>query len=134
VKRAAIGQGAILIMLASLAAIVHACGDPSHIYEGRQFDESRKCLLSKSSLDVVEGDRPAECEARCLIATQRAADGSRAVYVATMCAPYPFGFDAGGGDPSCAPALAATARKDSCLSDGGSTNPRPAPSDAGDGG
>ena len=53
--------------------------------------------------------------------------------VSTMCAPYPFSFDASGTDPTCPAALAALERNDTCLVDGGSTNPLPPPDDAGDG-
>jgi hypothetical protein len=109
--------------------LLHACGDASHIYEGRLFREDRKCLGTKSSVDVVEGEAPGECGARCLV--QRTNDGSRAVYVATMCGPFPFKFDATGSDPACADALAALARNDTCLTDGGSTAPLPHPVDAG---
>jgi hypothetical protein len=52
-------------------------------------------------------------------------DGTRTVYVSTMCAPYPFGFDTSGGDPRCATALAAFDRNDTCLADGGSSAPLP---------
>ncbi len=114
----------VSVLVALFAVMLHACGDPSHVYEGRIFDEQRKCLRSKSSIDVVEGERPGECEPRCFI--QRDGDGSRAVYAATMCGPYPVtGFDVSGTDPICTEALAALARNDSCLADGGSTAPLP---------
>ena len=45
------------------------------------------------------------------------ADG-RTLYVATMCPPYPFQFDASGSDPICPAALAAFGRDDTCNVDG----------------
>jgi hypothetical protein len=68
----------------------------------------------------------------CLV--QRRADAGRAIYVATMCPPYPAAvdFDPSGTDPACAPALAALARNDTCATDGGSANPLPADSGAAD--
>ncbi len=106
-----------------LPAVVAACGDPSHIFEGRLFveDRDRACLGTTSSVDVVEGDPPGTCSAVCL--AQGHADGGRSIYVSTMCGRYPFMFDASGSDPSCPAALAALERDDTCLVDGGSANP-----------
>ncbi|MBX3204635.1 MAG: hypothetical protein KF764_06170 [Labilithrix sp.] len=117
--------------LAMLVAYAIACGDPSHIFEGRLYVERRSCLGTTASVDVVEGAGGGNCGPTCL--TQPHTDGGRAVYVATMCAPYPFGFDASGSDFACPAALAALERGDTCLLDGGSANPAPAeePADAG---
>ncbi|MCW5834020.1 MAG: hypothetical protein KIS78_16590 [Labilithrix sp.] len=117
--------------VAMLVAHAIACGDPTHVFEGRLFVEQRACLGTTASVDVVEGAPPGECGPTCL--TQPQQGGGRAVYVATMCPPYPFGFDASGDDFACASALAALARNDTCLLDGGSTSPAPAedPADAG---
>lgn len=114
--------------LAALACMLHAsaCGDPSHVYEARLYRTDRDCVATTSSVDVVEGDPPGSCAPICLLQPQ--ADGGRAVYVSTMCGPYPFGFDTSGTDPVCPRALAAFERDDTCLVDGGST--RPAPQDA----
>jgi hypothetical protein len=123
-------RGAVRIALGGAAiATALACGDGSHIFEGRLFRPDRSCLASTSSIDVVEGDPPGDCGPICL--AQPLADGGRAIYVATMCAPYPFAFDASGADLLCPPALASLERSDSCLTDGGSTNPLPPPADAG---
>ncbi len=98
---------------------------------GRFFSEPRGCLGTESSIDVVEGDTPGSCAPVCLVrAKDPNADGGRSVYVSTMCAPYPPGFDTSGADPACPRALEAQSRNDTCLSDGGSTHPAP-PSDAG---
>lgn len=121
-----------LAAAASVAAVLGALacgGEGSHVYEGRLFDEARGCFMSKTSLDVVSGDAPGDCGPRCLV--QNLPDGGRTVYGATMCAPFPFNFDATGTHPACPAALAALARGDACLSDGGSTNPLPRPADAG---
>jgi hypothetical protein len=117
-----------------LACIVHiSCGTSSHLYTGRFFSESRGCLGTESSIDVVEDETPGSCAPVCLVrAKDPNADGGRSVYVSTMCSPYPKGFDTSGADPACARALDALSRNDTCLSDGGSTHP--APSDAGAGG
>jgi hypothetical protein len=117
-----------LAPLAMLVECAFACGEPSHIFEGRLFVEERECLGTKSSVDVVEGDTPAECGPTCL--AQPLADGGRSIYVATMCGPYPYGFDASGSDPLCPRALAALARNDTCFVDGGSSSPASTPADA----
>jgi len=96
-------------VLALLALV--ACGDASHIYEGRLFVEERRCLGTTSSLDVVEGERPGQCAPVCLVQPQR--DGGRAVYVSTMCGPYPFGFRVT-NEPPCDEALAALGRNETC--------------------
>ena len=114
-----------LAPLAMLVLHAAACGDPSHIFEGRRFVEQRACLGTISSIDVVEGDRPGSCGPTCL--AQPESDGGRSIYVSTMCAPYPFAFDASGSDPACPAALEALARNDSCRADGGSSNPLPPP-------
>lgn len=110
------------IALAGLAAAAIACGDPNHIYEGRAYVDARDCLGTPSSVDVVEGDRPTQnCAPICL--AQGHADGGRTLYVSTMCAPYPFQFDASGGDSACPAALAAFGRDDTCNVDGTSLHP-----------
>ena len=118
-----------LCAFALLAAYGLACGDPSHVYEGRLFVERRQCLGTTASVDVVEGDPPGSCGPTCLAQPQ--SDGGRAIYVSTMCGPYPFAFDASGSDPACPQALAALERNDTCLVDGGSTSPAPPVVDAG---
>jgi hypothetical protein len=114
------------------ALVCIACDQGSHIYLGELFVEARGCLGGQTSLDTVDGDPPDhDCAPICL--AQPEADGGRAIYVATMCAPYPFLFDASGSDYACPAALAALARGDTCFVDGGSQNPVEAgpPADAG---
>lgn len=118
---------AALATLGAVACTLHlsACKDDgTHVYQGRLYVEARNCLGTTSSIDVVSGDVPGECSPICV--RQSLAEGGRAIYVATMCPPYPGpGFDTAGTDPACTPALAALARGDTCLSDGGSTHPVP---------
>ena len=119
---------AIAVPLAALVCILHApaCKDDgTHVYVGRLFVEARDCLGTSASVDVVTGGDPGDCAPICLL--QHHGEGARAVYVATMCAPYPAGveFDTSGTDPACPAALAALARGDTCLSDGGDTHPAP---------
>lgn len=116
----------VLVVLAGgplvwLATQTTACGDESHVFEGRLFLEGRKCLGTNASVDVVEGSPPGSCGPRCL--SQHHADGGRSLYVSTMCGPFPFDFDSSGTDPGCGDALAALARNDTCLLDGGSSAP-----------
>lgn len=118
-----------LLVVASLGLQGLACGEPSHVYDGRLFLEHRRCLGTTVSVDVVEGEPPGDCGPVCLAQPQR--DGGRAIYVSRRCAPYPFGFDASGTDPACPEALAALERSDTCLVDGGSTSPPPPLGDAG---
>ena len=105
--------------------LIAACGDPSHVFTGRLYVSDRDCVATKSSIEVVEGD-PAEesCAPTCLV-QRTTPNGTRPVYVTTMCPPIPFGFDNDGSDPRCAAALASFARNDTCLTDGGSSAPLP---------
>jgi hypothetical protein len=126
--RAARATLAAPLAVAALACILQApaCKDDgTHVYVGYLFVEARDCVGTSSSVDVVTGGEPGDCAPICLL--QHRAEGGRAVYVATMCAPYPAGveFDTSGTDPACPAALAALARGDTCLSDGGDTNPLP---------
>ncbi len=104
------------VLLAALS-----CDGGAHVYQGRLFLEERQCLGTTSSLDVVSGEPTGDCGPRCLVQPGR--DGGRAIYVATMCPPLPYGFDASGSDPACPAALAALARGDTCFVDGGSSQP-----------
>jgi len=116
-------------VLAALAAFVPigtlaaaCCSDGTHIYSGRLYRDDRTCLATTSSIDVISGDDPGTCAPVCLV--QKSGDGGTAVYVSTMCAPYPPGHETNGQDPRCAGAFAALSRDDTCLLDG-STHPTP---------
>jgi hypothetical protein len=117
----------LLASIGTIAAL--ACGDPSHVYAGRRFAPERGCVEPSTSLDVVTGTMPSQpCAPACL--AQPHPDGGRSIFVSTMCAPFPYGFDPSGTDPLCPSALAASARNDTCFDDGGSKSPLP-PVDAG---
>jgi hypothetical protein len=112
--------GALAVV--AIIAII-ACGDPSHIFQGRAYIDGRDCLGTVSSVDVVTGDDPGfTCKPTCLA---QPTDAGRQLYVSTMCAPYPFTFDASGTDPECPAVLAAETRDDTCNVDGSSANPAP---------
>lgn len=112
-----------------LAGVVLAsCGDGSHAYVGRLYDPARDCLEPSTTLDVVNGAEPGgDCAPGCLAApaTDGGVPGVGAVVVGTMCPPYPPTYTAGPNQPGCAAAFAAYARGDSCLEDGGASNPLP---------
>jgi hypothetical protein len=111
--------------------IVAACRDnTSHILQGRLYIDARDCLGTPSSVDVVSGADPGTCPAACLV--QNTGEGGRAVYVVTTCPPYSPDYDTAGRDPACPKALAAFSRDDTCIADGGSTNPPDAGADATD--
>lgn len=114
-----------LAVVVPIACIIHvpACKDDgTHVYIGQFYNEPRHCLGTTSAVDVVTGDDPGQCAAICI--HQNRSDGGHAIYVATMCPPYPGpDFDTSGTDPLCMPALAALARGDVCSSDGGSSHP-----------
>ena len=123
----------VLAGLAALACMMHvsACKDDgTHVYVGRLYVEGRNCLGTSSSVDVISGDDPGTCSPICLV--QKRAEAGKAIYVATMCPPYPAGveFDTAGTDPACPKALDALGRGDTCLSDGGTTHPPPADASA----
>lgn len=104
---------------------IAACGETTHVYSGRLYVEQRDCVATKSSIEVTSGDpAPESCAPTCLV-QRTTPDGTRPVYVSTMCPPIPFGFDTDGADPRCAAALAAFARNDTCFADGGSSAPQP---------
>ncbi len=133
------GVRVMLVLVAAASAVtvgtVHllACGsdEGTHVYLARFYLEARDCLGTPSSIDVISGEEPGTCAPICL--RQIRADGGRAIYASTTCPPYPGpDFDKTGSDPACPAAIAALARGDTCLSDGGSTKPQPRPAmDAG---
>ena len=114
---------AALLVLAMIAA----CGDNrSHIYTGRLFEPARSCLDSAATIDVVDGTDPGSLCAKKCIATLAPGDGGpRAIYVSSMCPPYPTFSDTTGAAIGCDQALAASERSDLCLADGGTAHPPP---------
>jgi hypothetical protein len=116
--------------LASLAfaallvrAFVGCDEEKSHVYSARKFDDARKCVGAIEAIEVISGpDVPRDCPPLC-VASGRLRDGSSTMFVSTTCGPHPVGADPARSDPRCDDALAAFARGDFCLSDGGSTAP-----------
>jgi hypothetical protein len=108
-------------------SLIAACGPEggTHVYLGRLYVQDRDCVATTSSMDVVEGEpAPETCAPTCFVQRTDPARG-KPVYVSTMCPPLPFGFDTDGQDARCPAALAAFARNDTCLADGGSSAPLP---------
>jgi len=106
------------LLLALLFAAAACDGATSHVYGGDKLD-TKGCLDPYSAIDVIDGPSTGQsCAPVCIV------DPSGPfTYASTDCAPYPVGFDQSGTAASCATALAALARKDFCLVDGGSSNP-----------
>jgi hypothetical protein len=118
-------RGAAVLALVALVALAACKSAVSHIYMGEQWDPAKNCVQPQSSVDVVDGESAsATCSPTCLVAPADQ-DGGRTIYVSTMCAPLPALFDATGTFPGCDRALAAFARGDVCLPDGGTSNPAP---------
>ncbi|MCA9584699.1 MAG: hypothetical protein KC657_05010 [Myxococcales bacterium] len=116
-----------LAFLASAALLARAfvgCDEEkSHVYSARKYEEGRKCVGAVEAIEVISGpDAPRDCPALC-VTSGRLRDGSSTLFVSTTCGPHPFGADPNRTDPRCDDALAAFARGDFCLSDGGSTRP-----------
>ncbi len=116
-----------LAFLASAALLTRAFAgcdeEKSHVYSARKYDDARKCVGAVEAIEVISGpDAPRDCPALC-VTSGRLRDGSSTMFVSTTCGPHPFGADPNRTDPRCDDALAAFARGDICLSDGGSTRP-----------
>lgn len=105
------------LFFAAELSLLCACGDPSYVYQAKLYDEARDCLHRTEAVDVVSGDF-AQCKGVCL-AEPPFEDAGRRIWIATMCEPYPYPWDASGNDPACAPAFAAAVRRTTCLDDGG---------------
>lgn len=120
VRRA--GLLGIWVLAAALGAFAAACDErPVHSFLARRWDPARGCLDRSTVLDVVLGDA-GTCAPHCLV--QRAEAGT-VTYLTIECPPYLPGVDPTELDPTCALAKNALARGDTCLSDGGQTNPPP---------
>ena len=123
-KPAAVAISAALAVLACAAAIAPvACDDVrGHIYAGRRYDPDRGCLEPPSSIDIVDGDDPGlGCARTCIEGLPGDGGEPPAVYVSTMCPPYPTLFDVTGKSLECAAALAAAASNALCGADAGSS-------------
>jgi hypothetical protein len=117
--------------LAAAARVAAGCGEQdSHPYVAELYEPDRDCLDTSTGIDVVEGaSADSNCAPVCLygspdiIGLDDGGPEGGQTYVSTMCPPYPALFDTSGNAPYCAQALAALARADVCLDDGGSTSP-----------
>lgn len=116
----------------TIGGLLLACSEPTYLFLGRRYDPVLQCLDTTTSLDVLRGGDPGDCATRCVSAPPGfydLDDASTDTFVVVMCAPLPHDVtDMRNDDPQCVAALAAMARQDTCLSDGGSTAP---PVDAG---
>ena len=95
-KLAPRGLASIAAATAAFMCTLHttACKDDgTHVYVGRLYVEARDCLGTSSSVDVISGDDPGSCAPICLV--QKRGEGGKAIYVATMCPPYPSGVEIG---------------------------------------
>lgn len=123
-------------MIGVIVSALFACGDATYAFLGRRYAAERDCLETTTSIDVLSGSDPGNCEARCVSAPVLADGGGdgapidggtearRDTFVTTMCPPLPHGITPT-EDTHCVRALAALARKDTCLRDGGSSAPSP---------
>ena len=116
------GAALFVVSAAALSGMLGAASCDSaeaHIYSAALFDTGRACLNPYAAIDIVSGpDGDSRCSPVCLV-------GNAAVYVSTVCPPYPdpVNWDTSGKSASCEGALAAFQRNDLCGSDGGSSNP-----------
>jgi hypothetical protein len=94
---------------------IAACNDSvSHIYAGRQYEPTAKCVDAPSTIDVVTGNDPgATCGPICLVAPPTST-GATTTYVSNECAPYPPLFDTSGNGANCAAAITAYDLKTDC--------------------
>ncbi len=117
-------QHILSLVLVLLFALPFACTDVvSHLYVGNGYNQLLDCTLPQVAIDVVDDSDPGSaCSAVCLVETK---DAGGTVYTSTMCPPYPRDLKLNGDETLCSAALAARARNDVCLADGGTTNPVP---------
>lgn len=116
--------------LAAFAAVLAlaSCDDVNvHILSGQLYQPQADCLEPSSGIDVVNGGSTGDnCDPQCLSIGE---GDATAIYVTTMCPPYPLDYaveavdaTAGPGDP-CTGAFAAFDSSDSScpenLGDGG---------------
>jgi hypothetical protein len=110
------------------------CGDGTHAYLARKYDDARDCLEPVRSVDVLAGEGSSSgCDAKCF-ATTTSSGAPAGVYVSSECPPYPPRASIDVSEALCARALAAERRGDFCRSDGGSTRPTSDAANASDAG
>lgn len=118
---------ALTALTALVGALPLACGKGSYLFLGRRYAVERGCLETTTSIDVMSGDDPGNCGTRCVTAPFVGDGGSdagrtRDTYLTVMCGPLPVNVTAA-SDALCDDAVAALARRDTCLGDGGSAAP-----------
>ena len=123
-----------LVGVLALIAWAGACDDgaESHVYVAAPYDASADCFGASTSLaqiDTPNGDL--DCAPTCLVVAET--NGSNAIYVSTMCGPYPSAYNTSQTDPGCAPALAAWPAEQAALANGSSSCASPAEEDGGGG-
>ncbi len=122
----------LTVVVTLAAGACPACDDDpqSHVYIAAPYVASEDCFGPSASLaqvDTPNGDL--DCPPMCLLAPT--SGGAKAVYVSTMCGPYPAGYDTSEADPLCATALAAWPAEAAALANGQSSCATPAGGDAG---
>jgi hypothetical protein len=111
---------------ALLAWLIACDSSPkSHVYVAAPYDAANGCFGASVSLAYV--DTPSgsfDCAPTCIVF-----DG--AVYVSTMCGPYPSTSDPSQTDPDCPAALSAWPAEATALTNGGDSCASPADADGG---
>jgi len=114
--------------LAFVLLVAGAACDPSgpRIYTARAYDPSARCLADYAPLGLVQaGDLGASCDPVCL-------QVGDALYVSTVCPPYPASASSlAADDPTCRAALAALAADASCSASDDASADAPLSIDAG---
>jgi hypothetical protein len=101
---------------------------------GQLYEANRDCIDPTTSVDIVDGPDPGlDCAPTCLVTPAGQNGAATGVYVTTECGAFAALDDTSGSSPYCARALAALARSDVCLLDGGSSCPAAVAGDAGEG-
>jgi hypothetical protein len=105
-----------------LGAVATGCDErPVRTFLARRWNPALGCLDRSTVLDVVVTDA-GTCPRHCLV--QRGEAGT-VTYITLECPPYLPGLDPTELDPTCKLAKDAFDRGDTCLPDGGQTNPPP---------
>lgn len=110
-------RGSLAAVALALAAV--GCDDApeSHVFVAAPFVPDAGCFgLSVSVAFVDTADASLDCAPVCLVAP--ATGGPLAVFVTTMCGPYPTGYDTSQSDATCQQALAAWPAEQAALAAG----------------
>jgi len=114
-------RAALAALLAAGAGFA-ACNDaPVRAFLARRWEPALGCLDRSEVLDVVTTDA-GTCAPHCLV---QHGDAGTVTWLTLECPPWVPGVDTSESDPTCKQAHAAFDRGDTCLPDGGQTNPPP---------